>query len=208
MLRHRSPIALTKRYKTAARGRTPSASTCSPARRSACSAATAPAKPRPSPCCWACSCPPAGRIHVLGHDMARRPVRRPRPGELLLALRGPAAPADGGREPARLLPSVQRPPGVERRIAELASRAGSGRLSQPPRRPAFGRPEDARGPGQIVDQPPRACCCWTNPPPAWTPTPGTWCAAGWSATARKVRLHHPARVPQHGRGGAAVRHRC
>ena len=75
---------------------------------SACWAATARARPRPSPCCSGCSSRRRARSRA-GRRHAEAPaLRRPAAHELLLALCRPAASPDGAPEPAVLRPALRR----------------------------------------------------------------------------------------------------
>ena len=115
--------------------------------------------------------PTAGTHSRAGARHGARPVRGAGADEFFLALRGAAAPADGGGESARVLPPLQRAR-LDAADRRAGGRAGVARVPGPAGGRAVGRPEDARGTGQIADQPAGACCCWTSRRPSLDPDTG------------------------------------
>ncbi len=127
--------------------------------------------------------PTAGRIEILGHDMAPRPLRRTGADEFFLSLYRAAEPHYGAREPDASTP-ISTMSGTRRAASPNWRRSwpcmsfsivrqGS---CPPGRRPAWRSPSpSSTGP---------KCCSWTSRRQASTPIRAISCEAGWSATAR------------------------
>ena len=113
-------------------------------------------------------------------------------------------PADGGGEPAGLLPPVRRAARRGSGSRELADELDLQRAAGPAGRAALGRAEDAGRAGQVADQPARAAAARrADRQPRSRHRRSRAQLAG--ALPGGERLHDPARLAQHGRGRAAVR---
>ena len=114
-----------------------------------------------------------------------------------------AAAADGCREPAGLRPPVQRRRAWSSASPNCRAELDLGELLDRPAGQAVGGPEDPRRAGQGADQPAGAAAAGRadRQPRSRYRRLGAHLAG---ALPRRERLHDPARLAQHGRGGAAV----
>jgi ABC-2 type transport system ATP-binding protein len=149
--------------------------------------------------------PSSGRITALGHDMARdrfAALARMNFSSPYLALPHRLSVEENLRVYGHLY-------GVKKLSARIAELAHDLQLTELLDRPAgdlsAGQKTRVALAKALINRPP--CCCWTSRPRASTPTPATGCAPGWSGPGPR-RLRHPARLPQHGRGGTPVRPRA
>ena len=92
------------------------------ARRSACSAATAPARPPPSRCCSACCSRPPGASACSARTCARDRLPGPAADEFFLALCRPAASPDGAPRTCASTASCTASPRVGERIERAGAR--------------------------------------------------------------------------------------
>ena len=173
-----------------------------PARR--CSAATAPARPPPSPPSWVWSSRPPAPSRARRRDAAPAPSGAA-PDELREPLREHADAAHGAAEPQRVRHAVRlrgrrRPhPGAGRRVRHA-------RLPRPRDRQAVVGPEDPRRARQVADQPAGDSAARRADRVARSRHRRLG-ARPARALSPRARRHRAAGLAQHGRGRAAVRPR-
>ena len=150
--------------------------------------------------------PTAGTIEVLGHDMARdrfSALARMNFSSPYVSLPQRLSVAENLRVYGHLY-NVAAPGAPDRRAV---AGAGSGRPAGSSGGQAVGGAEDPRGTGQGADQPAGTAAAGRadRQPGSRYRRLGAHLAG---ALPRRERLHHPARLAQHGRGGAAVLRTC